>query len=230
MHCQRYRVWYVILYNSYKIKSDQHKMYAALVPSQFKGFKTGASTHAETTTRHDAILLFEQARRRLLDVNSWQGLCGPATAEFRLTDNMGRLINTAPETGNLIRIKLPAPSNSEGDGYDWVRIEEFESRKDLLKDLDIFGFRVRPVHSPGTAGNDPSHFYKSTATSTFLIIRETTKVSAVEKGRNEVPNHGTRRLISAARNLVIAVGAWMGFSKSQWGRLMKGIIKGPPHD
>ena len=127
--------------------------------------KTGASAQQETATRHDAILLFEKARARLLDVNRWQELAGPGSAEFRLCDASGKELNrTRPAIGDLVRIKLPAPSNSEGSGYDWVRVEEFESHKDLLKDQDIFGFRVRPVSSPFDRDDTTAHFYTSAAT------------------------------------------------------------------
>jgi hypothetical protein len=182
-------------------------------------------------TRHDAILLFETAKSRLLDVNNWHRLCGPPTGEFQLTDADGNeLSHKEARVGNLIRIKLPAPSNAEGEGYDWVRIEEFENRKDLLKDQDVFGFRVRPVKSPFHRDPAAAHFYTSGATSTFLIVRVSSKVTAMEKGRNEVPNGKVRAAISKFRNLLIAVGAWFGLSKSQWTKLVKGIIKGPPQD
>jgi len=205
-------------------------MAAALIPAHYKGVKTGASTYAESPTRHDAILLFEEAKKRLLNINKWHELCGEGSAVFQLTDSNGNEINRRPETGDLIRIKLPAPSNDSGDGYDWVRIEEFENTKDLLKDQDIFGFRVRPVQNPLDNSADTAHFYKSTATSTFVIVRTSSTVTALERGRNEVANNGTLSLFGKIRNLIISAGAWLGISKLQWGKLVKGIIKGPPQD
>jgi hypothetical protein len=203
-------------------------MEATLTPGHFKGVKTGASVFAEAPTRHDAILLFEAAKKRLLEVNSWHRLCGNGSAEFALTDPQGNVIHAVPQTGHYIRIRLPGPPNEEGGGYDWVRIEEFEQNKDLLKDQDIFGFRVRPASDPATLNGDPSHFYKSAATSTFLITRQSTRVTGVERGRNEVPNGHAAKLVNSIRNIAVAIGAWMGLSKSQWSRLMKGVIKGPP--
>ena len=202
-------------------------MEATLTSGHFRGVKTGASVFAETPTRHDAILLFEAAKKRLLDINSWHRLCGNASAEFALTDSLGNVIHSVPQTGNYIRIRIPGPPNTEGHGYDWVRIEEFEQSKDLLKDQDIFGFRVRPASDPETHDGDPSHFYMSTATSTFLIMRQSTRVTGVERGRNEVPNGHGGRLLNNIRNVAVAIGAWLGLSKSQWSRLMKGVIKGP---
>jgi hypothetical protein len=205
-------------------------MAVTLIPAQYKGLSTGASTHSESPTRHQAILLFELAKQRLLDVNNWDKLCGEVTAAFQLTDKEGNVIrNRQPQIGDFIRIKLPAPPNAEGDGYDWVRIEEFENSKDLLKDEEIFGFRVRPVYNPQDPGPDPAHFYKSTATSTFLIVRTSSMVTALERGRNEVPNSAPYAIWNKLRNFAVAIGAWFGLAQSQWGKLVKGFIKGPPH-
>jgi hypothetical protein len=193
--------------------------------------RTGASTHEESPTRHDAILLFEEAKKRLMDVNHWDRLCGPGSAVFQLTDEKGtELHGVQPEVGHLIRIQLPAPPNAESGGYDWVRIEAFENNKDLMKDQDVFSFTVRPVKSPAGDGTATGHFYTSDATSTFLILRTSSVVKAMEKGRNEVANISGGSIAGKIRNLLVAVGAWLGFSKSQWGRLVKGIIKGPPQE
>jgi hypothetical protein len=206
-------------------------MDVTIIPPQQRGLRTGASTHEEAPTRHDAILLFEEARRRLLDVNHWDKLCGPGSALFQLTDPDGKeLQNVKPEVGHLIRISLPAPPNHDGGGYDWVRIEEIDNRKDMLKDQEVFGFRVRPVKSPVNGNGHTAHFYTSGATSTFLVIRVSTVVKAMEKGRNELVNAGGPALLSKIRNLIVACGAWLGIARSQWGKLVKGIIKGPPHE
>lgn len=204
-------------------------MVTVLVPAQQKGLKTGVSIFEELNTRHDAIMLFEEAKRRLLDVNDWHRLCGPGSAEFQLTDDRGReLRKQVAEIGDLIRIKLPAPSDPNGDGYDWVRVEEFESQKDMLKDEDVFGFRVRPVQSPFRRDTSASHFYTSSATSSFLVVRTSSTVTAMERGRNEVPNNRVKALVSKVRNTALSIGAWLGFSKTQWSKLVKGVIKGPP--
>jgi hypothetical protein len=206
-------------------------MTVTLIPAHYRGVKTGASTHAESPTRHDAILLFEKARIRLLDINNWHRLCGEPSATFQLTDETGKEIRDRhPEVGDLIRINLPGPPNAAGEGYDWVRIEEFENRKDLLKDEDVFGFRVRPVHNPLRPAEAEAHFYSSTATSSFLVVRTSSIVTALEKGRNEIPNSKPMQILNKFRNLAIAIGAWLGMSQTQWSKLVKGIIKGPPQD
>jgi hypothetical protein len=220
-------VWYFVC----TVMNPQLNMVVSIVPTQHEGLRTGASVNEESATRHDAILLFEKAKKRLLDINRWHSLCGEGSAEFSLTNEQGELVaDRDPRVGDLIRIKLPAPPDPAGDGYDWVRIEEFENKKDLLRDEDIFGFRVRPVKSPFRREAEAAHFYTTSATSTFLVVRTTSTVTAMEKGRNEVPNSLVKALASRIRNVAIAIGAWLGFSKSQWTKLVKGIIKGPPQD
>lgn len=195
-----------------------------LIPKQFISNQTGATSKLKMDTRHDALLLFQKACQRLLDINNWQKLCGGSGAEFLLTDKEGEaLYGEPPKIGNLIRIKLSAPSNKAGDGLDWVRIEEFEDRKTLLSDSEIFGFRVRPVENPKKRTNNGTHFYTADATSTFLIIRYSHTVYALERGKNEVSNDSDSWL-NKIRNKAVAVVAMIGFSKSQWKNLVNGLL------
>lgn len=198
-----------------------------VIPRQKEGGRTGASSKKECATRHDAIILFNEARLRLLDVNRWHGLCGRG-AEFQVTAAEGSDLNVKEvREGHLIRISLPAPENKSGEGYDWVRVEEIVQRRNMIKDEEVFGFRVRPVSSPLNTAEEPAHFYDKDATSTFLVSRSTNIVTVMEQGRNEVPNTAPRRLISRLRNLVVALGAMIGFSASQWKCLVNGILHGP---
>lgn len=209
--------------NSRSVKSVKN---IGILPIQVMGGETGATAKLKQNTRHDALLLFQAARKRLLDINNWRKWAGNRGAEFQLTDKDGVPKNKVPETGDLIRIKLPAPSNPEGDGFDWVRIEAFEDSRTLLEDAEIFGFRVRPVQNPNNRTGESAHFYTNDATSTFLIIRDSHTVYAVEKGKNEVPNP-SGGLITKIRNVLIAITAMIGLSKPQWQRLMEGLLRPP---
>jgi hypothetical protein len=199
-----------------------------IIPKQYIGSQTGATTKLKTDRRHDALLLFQAASKRLLDINNWQKLCGNSGAEFILTDKNGEpLYNMNPKIGNLIRIKLPAPSNKEGDGFDWVGVEEFEDSKSLLSDSEVFGFRVRPVDNPKNRTGNSAHFYTSDATSTFLIIRYSHTVFALERGKNEVPNDADS-WTAKIRNKLVAAAAMIGLAKPQWQKLVDGLLV-PPH-
>ncbi|MES2566891.1 MAG: hypothetical protein V4565_08490 [Bacteroidota bacterium] len=198
-----------------------------IVPDQKKGGHTGAKTSLQLRNREQALELFELAKQRLHNINSWQSLCGKGSAEFKLTDKNGNLLrSTKPRIGNLIRIKLNAPENQEGDGYDWVRIEAFKHTKDHLKDEEQYGFRVRPVQNPFDNKERSAHFYTSDATSTFLVKRNVNLVSAMELGRNEIPNNNPQPFLNKIRNVIIAIAAMMGMAHPQWKNLVTGILKG----
>ncbi len=201
-----------------------------IIPEQFTGSQTGATSKLKLNTRHEALLHFQAARERLSDINNWQKLCGSGSAEFTLTDPYGNPLSVSkPKIGNLIRIKLPAPPNQEGDGYDWVRIEAFEDNKTLVSDSEIYGFRVRPVENPKNKTGNSAHFYTNEATSTFLVIRYSHSVFALERGKNEVPNN-SREWLANLRNKLVAVIAMMGFSKPQWKKLVDGVLVPPKKD
>ncbi len=199
-----------------------------IVPSQKKGNSTAAKAQLKTASIDEAIKLFGEAKQRLLDINSWKKISGEGSSEFRLTDKYGHILKShRPRVGNLIRIKLPAPGNNTGNGYDWVRIETFKHIKDILKDEEIYGFRVRPIKNPFKRADNTAHFYTSDASSTFLIKRKGLVVSGLEIGRNEVPNSEPKSLLNKFRNIIVAIAAMLGFAKPQWKKLLKGIINGP---
>ncbi|HET6226082.1 MAG TPA: hypothetical protein VFF27_07365 [Bacteroidia bacterium] len=198
-----------------------------IIPKQFIGTQTGATSKIKLDTRHKALLVFKEARERLLDINNWEKICGSGSAEFTLTDGNGEPLNgTTPKIGHLIRIKLPAPANKDGDGYDWVRIEEFEESKSLVSDSELYGFRVRPVENPKNKSGNTAHFYTDHATSTFLVIRYSHTIFALERGKNEVPNNSDSWL-STIRNKLVAITAMIGLSKPQWKKLVEGILTPP---
>jgi|GEM_PF-241061 len=211
-------------------------MTKSLVPKQVKGSRTGASSRLIAPSAKSAVKLYSRAKLRLMDINNWYELCGGKGAEFTLTDEKGNpLFSAEPRVGNLIRIKLPAPKNEAGDGYDWVRIEKFESSSESTdrkfsewKREEIFGFRVRPVSNPANNSTESAHFYTSEATSTFLVIRKGLTVYAIERGRNEKPNPAGG-FLNKIRNVFIALGAKMGFSVPQWKMLTDGILRGKRH-
>lgn len=200
-----------------------------IIPRQFTGSKTSADAEFEAPSISEAKALFMDAKHRLININSWFLICSEQGAQFQLTDEDGNSVESGtPLVGNLIRIKLPAPPNEKGDGYDWVRIEKLEEDEDTTTDEQIFGFRVRPVANPGNRTDASSHFYTSEATSSFVVYRKKNFISVLERGRNEIPNpDGT--FMNKIRNLLIAITAMLGFSKPQWKHLVEGVLNAPKY-
>lgn len=196
-----------------------------LIPKQLVGAKTGATASVKKSSAEAAVTLFREAKQRLFDINNWQNVCGGKGATFQLTDKHGNpLPHTTPEVGNLIKIKLPAPANQKGDGYDWVRIEAFENTGNRGNDEETVGFRVRPVSNPADHSEESAHFYTSDATSTFLVVRSASTVYAMERGRNEQPNP-SGSFWNKIRNVLIALGAMLGLAVPQWNMLVNGILR-----
>ena len=196
----------------------------SIIPKQFTGGKTGATASVKASSVRAAAALFEEAKQRLFDINNWQNICGGKGASFELTDKHGNeLPHNQPEVGNLIKIKLPAPPNKKGDGYDWVRIEKIENTTNPDNDEEIVGFRVRPVSNPADHSAKSAHFYTNTTTSSFLVIRRASRVYAMERGRNEQPNPAGG-LWNRIRNTLVAIGAMLGLAVPQWKMLVNGIL------
>lgn len=195
-----------------------------IIPKQSIGGKTGATSSVKAISIEAAKGLFNEAKQRLFDINNWQKICGGKGASFQLTDKRGNaLTQKKPEVGNLIKIKLPAPSNKQGDGYDWVRIEKIENTANPINDEEIVGFRVRPVSNPADHSGESAHFYTSDATSSFLVVRRGSRIYAMERGRNELPNP-SGGFWNKIRNILIALGAMIGLAVPQWKMLVNGII------
>ena len=85
--------------------------------------------------------------------------------------------------------------------------------------------RVRPASNPKKNESVVAHFLKSEATSSFTIRRYGNVVTASVHGRNEVSNTETDNLFDKARNTMVALGAFIGLSKVQWRRLVKGLLE-----
>lgn len=192
-----------------------------VIPDQKTGWKTGARARVHYSSEMAAMNLYRIAVRRLMAINRWGGLSGVSDEAFMLTDDSGNPLDRPhPETGDLIRIRLPAPRNKTGGGYDWVQVEQITS--DAGAQYESTAIRVRPVPAPGP-GENTAHFYTRQATSTFCVYRKGKTVWAMEFGRNEVANTKVP-FLTALRNMMIVIGARMGLARLQWNSLMKGIL------
>ena len=123
--------------------------------------------------------------------------------------------------GDHIRINIPGPGSSVGEGFDWVRIEMVEEKSQPEREFCII--KVRPTDDPlkmeGTA-----HFFERQATSSFMVKREGLLLAAEIHGRNEKPNTGNRKLTDKIRNVVVSTAAKGGLAIIQWQKLAKGLL------
>ena len=196
------------------------------VPDQVKGNAINVERSVKATSNHQAKLLYEEASARLLDVNHWHTFTEPSMSVFQLTDSNGQEIYREAHEMDLFRISVPAPGSSNGEGFDWVRVERIDYQKtgDPTQGISM---RVRPVPSPLHPGDGTAHFFKVDATSTFSVSRDELEVKSSIRGRNEVPNTDASSIVDKIRNVVVATGAALAGSNLQWERLAKGLLGNP---
>ena len=194
-----------------------------IIPAQFTGQEIEVKTIKELNDEATAKSLYNVAKKKLLDVNNWNKTAGAITAQFQLIDEKGEEVSREVKKGDFLRINIPGPGSKEGDGYDWVLVEEL---KEINKgSLQSVGFRVRPNENPFSEKTETAHFYSKEATSSFIITRENSKLISWIVDRNLLPNTESDSLVDKLRDVVVGVSAIAGFSKVQWQGLADGLIQ-----
>ena len=201
----------------------KHQDHLKVVPAQFTGQEIEADATKELKDEAAAKSLYNVAKKKLLDVNNWNKIAGTITAKFQIIDEKGEEVTRDVRKGDYLRINIPGPGNKEGDGYDWVLVEEL---KEINRgSLQSVGFRVRPTENPFGEKNETSHFYSKEATSSFIICRENAHLISWIVDRNLLPNTESGSLVDKVRDVVVGVSAIAGLSKVQWQQLADGLIE-----
>jgi len=201
----------------------EDKNYTGAVPGQHRGDAVTADGSRTFDDLTAAKAFFFQAEAKLLDVNEWHSQGGEALARFMLTDRDGSTVEGTARQGLLIKIDIPGPGSESGGGYDWVEIEEIK-RTDS-GEVQSTALRVRPIAAPGSANEEPAHFYDDESTSTFTVTREGPTVTVAVYDRNINPNTEADSLIDKVRNAITGLVGEKVFSKIQWQSLVNGLLK-----
>jgi hypothetical protein len=196
-------------------------MSTKLVPLQEKGKSLDLSEKVLAADEDAAKRLFQRAVYLLCRPALWHATVGALSASFSIdTKHQEEGI----ERGDHIRIKIPGPALSQGDGEDWVRVDVVEKNLDEQFD-ESFGVLLIVCPNPHTTGNATAHFFAEGASSSFLLTRKDNIVTAHYKGRNESPNTDEVGLTDKIRNIVVAGSALAGMSELQWAALLKGLLQ-----
>lgn len=196
-----------------------------LIPLETTGKNTNLETSVLLDTKEEAELTFTRAYNRMLNPAVWHKLCGPASAEFMLTNDHAKEESRLAKEGDFFKIDIPGPGPSKGEGYDWVKVELIEDRKYPAEDEERAGMKLRAAAPPTKNENETAHFFNRDATSSFLLGRKGNKITASYHGRNEVPNTDTENTADNIRNSMVAMGAIAGLSELQWSTLLKGFLE-----
>lgn len=202
------------------MKQDSKTRSSPDIPPQHTGKQLDLDAQAVLPNEEDARIFFELAKRRLLDINHWYEIAEIPVSTFVLTDAYGgEAVKSQPVEGDKIRIDIPGPGPSAGDGYDWVVVEDVTEVSDELCSLTL-----RPTNNPLKLNEETAHFFKDTATSTLIVERKGREVTARYHGRNEVVNTDTDSVVDNTRNAAVGLGAKLGLSYPQWKSLVAGLI------
>src|SRR3954451_17073447 len=201
----------------------KQKDYPEIIPANYTGKTIEAEAWAEMKDDTEAKNFYGIVKERLLNVNEWHHVAGMVSATFQLIDKSGKRVKRNAEKGDYIKVDIPGPGSKEGDGYDWVYIEELKEVAD--ENIQSIGFRVRPSANPFGDAKNIAHFYDDSATSNFAVSRENKKVSATIIDCNVKPNDDTESAMDKVRHFAVGVGAIASFSKIQWQNLAEGLIK-----
>ena len=193
-----------------------------IIPEQTKGAKTDTSASVELDTHEEALNQYCLIKNKLLNISHWHTYSGTGTADFHLTDSEGNAVHRLAEKGDHFRINIPGPGSKTGDGFDWVQIQEIKEK--THPEGEQIAIIVKPATNPNNANPDTAHFFKEDASSTFIVRTVGKTVFAEVHGRNEQPNTDAESLIDKARNIAVAAGAMLGFSKVQWKSLVDGLV------
>jgi len=194
-----------------------------IVPQNFTGKPLDIAYSITLANESMAELFFKRTLVRLLTIENWHTLAGVASASFTLVDSQGSPLERAPQSKDYIKIDIPGPGSTTGDGFDWVMIEDI--KKDYIVDVAAsFGMRLRACANPLHEGTGTAHFFGHHATSNFVITLKDATVNAFYHGRNEKPNVENVPLMDKLRNTFVASGAMVGLSNLQWSALLKGLL------
>jgi len=175
------------------------------------------------STQEEVVAAFHKARIRLGSIKQWQDFAGTTSASFELFDSLGRQITRFPRIDDYIRINIPGPGSLIGNGYDWVKVTQFEDRPEDCYTL----ITLQPCVPPANARKreEVAHFFKPSASTNIEIKVQDLSLAVNYFGRNEETNNTSDLLVENIRNSLIGFGAKLGFSYPQWKKLVKGFLE-----
>jgi len=195
----------------------------SIIPESNIGAQSNTEASVDLVSIEDARTFYNLTKQRLLNINQWHDVAGSLSAQFLLTDSEGIPVTRNPKENDHFQIDIPGPGPANGDGYDWVKVEEIAEVNE--EENESMLIRVRPATSPTNSKEGVAHFFSEEATSSFGIKRVGKTVVAAVYGRNEKPNTAVDELADKARNTAVASGAITAFSKLQWKSLVEGLVK-----
>lgn len=193
-----------------------------LLPINTIGSENNAVSFLICNSETEAFDKFRKLSQKILQVNDWKVSASKNPTEFYLYNKENDKSSIA-YVNDLVKIKMPAPKNRIGSGFDWVIVNKIEP----VEQTEIKGllFQMKPHSCAESASGSIAHFYKETASNTFILAKKDKTLQFSIHGRNEIPNTAKVGFLSAIRNLFVASGGIFGGSKVQWQDFTEEFLK-----
>jgi len=194
-----------------------------LLPVNKKGSKNNASADILFEKQDEADEYFERLSKNLLKINDWKVNAGKNPTVFFIYNKDNQKRHELVEENDLVKIKMPAPKNKLGNGFDWVIVTQLKIIE--KPDLKVFLLQMKPHICPENINGGVAHFYTEDATNTFILSKRNKTIQLSVHGRNEIPNTKKVGFLNACRNFFVAGGGIFGGSKMQWQDFAEEFIK-----
>lgn len=193
-----------------------------LLPINTIGSENNAASIVICNSEKEAFDQFRKLSAKLVEVNNWNGYASKNPTDFYLYSKENNKSANA-QLNDLVKIKMPAPKNSLGNGFDWVIVNQLDSIEQT--ETKVFLLQMKPHSCAESANGNIAHFYTEDASNTFVLAKKDKTVQFSIHGRNEVPNTKKVGLVCAIRNFFVASGGIFGGSKVQWQDFTEEFIK-----
>ena len=193
-----------------------------LLPANKKGSKNNAAAFIICDSEAKALQKFSELSEKLLRINEWKIYARKNPTEFYLHQKENQKSAIA-QVKDFVKIRMPAPKNQSGKGFDWVIVNDIRSLDEPQKKILLL--QMRPHSCPISSKRNVAHFYTDAASNTFILAQKDKTIQLSIHGRNEVPNTKKLGFINSMRNFFVANGGIFGGSKVQWQDFADEFIK-----
>jgi len=184
-----------------------------LVPVNNNGSENNAISFLLCNSEAEAFDRFRKLSQKLLQINNWKINSGKNPTEFYIYQKENEK-SAIVQLNDLVKIKMPAPRNNFGNGFDWVTVNQIQVTEQ--KEIKAFLIKMKPHSCPENSSGSIAHFYTNEASNTFILAKKDKTLQLSIHGRNEKPNTIKMGFFNVLRNLFVASGGIFGGSKIQW--------------
>ena len=190
------------------------------IPSQIKGNSRDSISCREND---DALIIFNEVKNRLINVNNWYNFTSITNLHFQLSDINKNPIERFALKNDLIKIEFLKDKKSRILKIimnDWVVVDEIMEIEN--QEYQCFILRLKPYQS--SSKREIKHFYNSEASNTFILYQKENLVILSIHGRNEYPNFKSNSKFHLFRNIMMANLGLIGVDRFLWDNFAENIL------